>query len=326
MNRGRGARGATRLPLAGALATLLVVAGCTAGADVLVEADQPAAMVALADGGLLVGERLSGRIVRVSAGGDTTPVAVVEVRTDGEQRGLLGLAVDPSDRIFAAFTRPGDGAIVVAQVAPERRDVWVGPASVDLANGGHIAFGPDGRLVIGIGSLTDETLIEEPGVPNGKLLTLDPDGDPGQEPVVLASGFHNPFAFVVAPDGDIYVGDNSPGDEPERLLEVRAPLVTEPQPPPGTPTMPEPTLLASIDAHTVASGLALLPGGRLAMCTYLGRTLQLWQLDEISASAVGEPLASDCLLGVVTLADGRLAYATGDDVRVVAGAASTSAN
>ncbi len=89
----------------------------------------------------------------------------------GGERGLLGLAFPPdaaaSGRVFVNFTNP-DGHSVVARferraddpftVAPESRKdlVWGdGRAFIEQPfsnhNGGHLAFGPDGCLYIGLG-------------------------------------------------------------------------------------------------------------------------------------------------------------------------------
>jgi glucose/arabinose dehydrogenase len=96
--------------------------------------------------GIVTGELTSGRI-RAASG---RILARVPVSTGG-QRGLLGLAARGA-QLYAASTARGSGRrIVVDRVLPSRRRVWTGPRSATLANGGHLAFAPDGRLVIGIG-------------------------------------------------------------------------------------------------------------------------------------------------------------------------------
>jgi glucose/arabinose dehydrogenase len=295
-----------------------VAPGCDSGLDrdsapsrapsstsVLVDnANFPAAMAALENGGLLYGERLSGRIRAVDSEGNlrTRPVAGVEVSTNG-QRGLLGLAVDRRGRVFAAWSRP-DKRLVVGQVSPgPMRLVWVGPESSDLANGGHLALAPDGRLVIGIGDLREPELVSDPGVPNGKLLALDPKGPATQEPAILSSGWNNPYAFTFTPAGDLWVADNSPGTQPERLArgDVRAPAITK------------------LAQPTAPSGLAAVSNTRLLMCGYITRTLQAYVLTPDARAIVeSNPLATDCSLAVVVLADGRVAYSNEDAIRVLA--------
>jgi hypothetical protein len=290
--------------LAAVLALGVALAACGADATdpaVLLRAEQPAALAPEPGGGLLVGERLTGDIRRVDPGGSVSMIASVDVATDGEQRGLLGLAAGADGRVFASYTRDLDGRIVIAEVLPTPREVWLGPPSATLANGGRLAWLGD-RLVIGIGSLGDETAIDDPDQPNGKLISVDPDGLAEQPGSVLAGGFHNPFAFAVFPSGAIVVADNEPGDDPERLLRWRVGQETK--------------LIAEIEPHTVTSGIAIEPDGSLLLCSYLRETLQRWTVTDLGAAPVGDPLADDCRLGVAVLADGQIVYATDDQVRL----------
>src|SRR5680860_442288 len=157
--------------------------------------DRPGiASVALASdgaGGLLYGERLTGRVRRVSSAGRLEPQPVVHVTVaTGGQRGLLGVSTDPTRRIFVAYTGTGPGRpIEVAQVVPAFRLVWAGPESSALANGGHLVYDTRRQqLIIGIGHLGQRAKVSEPNSPNGKLLLLHPDGAPTQHPTVLSEG------------------------------------------------------------------------------------------------------------------------------------------
>jgi hypothetical protein len=263
----------------------------------------PAALAPFEEGGLLYGERFSGRIRRVDPNGRlrSQPVAVVDVSTEG-QRGLLGVAVSDRGRVFASWTRP-DGRLVVGRVDPgPQRLVWLGPESTDLANGGHLTTSPDGRLVIGIGDLSQPERVPDPSSPNGKILALDPRGSHTQEPEVLSSGWNNPFAFGFTPAGELWVADNSPGEQPERLArgDVRNPPVTE------------------LTRPTAPSGLAAADDERLLVCGFITRTLEVFVTSaDDRARAAREPLATDCSLGVVILSDGRIAYSNEDTVRVL---------
>jgi hypothetical protein len=290
---------------AGAVAAVLFWTTRDGGAgDLLVDdARFPAALAPLDDGGLLYGERLSGRIREVEASGNLRqePVANVEVSTDG-QRGLLGVAVDGDGRVFAAWTRP-DLRLVVGQVAPgDPRLLWLGPQTSDVANGGHIAFGPDGRLVIGVGDLRDPELVSDPSAPNGKLLALDPQGSEDQQPEVLSAGWNNPFAFTFTLGGELWVADNSPGSGPERIArgDQSDPAITE------------------LEGQAAPSGLAAQAGARLLVCGYVSRTLQAFVIEaDGTVSPDGEPLATDCSLAVSVLADERVVYSNEQEIRVL---------
>lgn len=259
----------------------------------------PAAMAALPGGGLLYGERLTGRVVRVARDGATEVIGQVRVSTEGEQRGLLGLAVR-DDQVFVSFTEPS------GRLQVERLDggvVWEGPPSETRANGGRIAFASDGTLVIGVGDLLDAEAAVDPTAPNGKMLALDPDGAPDQQPVIVSSGWNNPFAFAFAPDGTLYVADNVGGAGDERLAIGNQ----------GS----RPVVLATFPPDSVPSGIAVTEDGALAVCTYLERALRIYRIVDGIAQPDAEPLATDCSIGVVALADGTLAYADERTIRVL---------
>ncbi len=262
-------------------------------------ADAPgvAALAPLVGGGLRYGERSTGVIREVAADGSVRAVAEVAVSTGG-QRGLLGVAVDGTDRTFAAWTDPL-GRIVVGQVAPgPARQVWVGPPSADLANGGHLAVLDDGRLVIGIGDLQQPDRIDDPSVVNGKVITLDPDGPVDQQPEALSDGWHNPFAFALIDDA-VWLADNSPGRQPERLGRAD--------------WSPSPSNVVSLPPRTAPSGIAPI-GSDLYVCSYLERALLRYRVVGVGAVPAGR-IEVDCLLGVAALGDGRLVVSTGRDLR-----------
>ena len=298
-----------RQPTAAAVIALVVLAvtsvACENGGErsrsntLVPDAAFPAAMAATPDGGLLYGERLTGRVVRVAPDGVTEVVGAVSVSTTGEQRGLLGLAVR-DDQVFVSFTEPS-GHLRVERLGGAV--VWEGPASADRANGGRIAFSPDGSLVIGVGNLLDPQAAADQTTPNGKMLALDPNGPPDQHPVTLSSGWNNPFAFAYGPDGTLYVADNAGGEGDERLaIGNRG---------------PRPMVLATLPPHSVPSGLAVMTDGGLAVCSFLERTLRTYRVVDDVAMPDAVPLATDCSIGVITLDDGRLAYADERTIRVV---------
>ena len=294
--------------LAPGAVAVAVLAGCGGGTEEPLTFAAPvqraAALTALADGGLRYGELDSGVIRDVRRDGRIRPGVVARISVGrGGQRGLLGLAVDRRGRTFAAWTRP-DRRLVVGRVAPgPERLVWRGPRSADLANGGHLAFAPDGRLVIGVGDLQAPERIADPRAPNGKLLALDPGGRPDQRPAVLSAGWNNPYAFAYTPSGELWVADNAPGRRPERL--ARGDLG------------PGPRRVTVIEPKVAASGLAALADGRLALCGVVSRHLDLYEIEDGRARALRDDTPAECLLGVARLRDGRLVLAREDDLRVL---------
>lgn len=151
--------------------------------------------------------RRTGEIRSFNTATEATQIlATIEVSTDGEQRGLLGHTVIDNRR-FAAWTDPDTFDLVVGEVTSGSVDrmIWSGTGTQSKAVGGHLDT-IDGKIVLGIGSLTDWATDHG----SGAMVTLEPDGNEGQSPVVLSDGWNNPFAFTVLDDGTIWVADNAP--------------------------------------------------------------------------------------------------------------------
>jgi len=180
---------------------------------------------------------------------------VNDPRTDGGERGLLGLAFHPSyqsnGRFYVAYTRRGSGArngdTVIAEYRRKsfskarpgsRRMLMVINQPNSNHNGGHLAFGPDGLLYIGTG---DGGGAGDPGG-NGQKLSarlgkvlridpLDPDGagpkryrTPASNPRVGRTGVNdiwswglrNPWRFSFdRKTGNLWIGDVGQGAREE---------------------------------------------------------------------------------------------------------------
>jgi glucose/arabinose dehydrogenase len=165
------------------------------------------------------------------------------ILSDGEQ-GLLGLAFAPdyatSGRVFVTLTNLG-GDIVVARFVRSASNLfvadpstrfdlrWGGPNGIRAIshpfsnhNGGHIEFGPDGYLYIGLGdggAAGDPfNNAQDPQTLLGKILRIDvnvPDSDEegyvvppdnpfasgGALPEIWAFGLRNPWKFTVDRSG-----------------------------------------------------------------------------------------------------------------------------
>src|SRR6185436_19896399 len=180
---------------------------------VLIKAPPSAALSRHADGGLLVAPLAGGPIGFVRRDGRLifSGFRAPPVRTDG-QRGLLSLALSPEDVLYASWVPRGSDRLVVGILNRKGPTIiWNGPRTTTFANGGHLEFEPDGRLVIGIGASKLRR-----GA-SGAMLSLDPNGPPSQVPRILSTGWNNPFAFAFTPDGRLWVADNADGKQPERL-------------------------------------------------------------------------------------------------------------
>lgn len=271
-----------------------------------VDADEATALAVREDGTVLVGERLTGRVLEVDPdSGETEELATVQdLDTDLEQGGLLDLAVNSEDTVLASST-DGDGRIVIDELSAQDESfvrLWDGPESAERANGGRLTVlggdtaGQD-TLLIGIGDLLEPDKSALPDTANGKLLAIDDEGESSS----WATGFSNPFALGGDGTNTAWVADNAPGSNPERLLRVTAARTEE---------------IASWTDTRVPSGLAVTDSNQLAICYFADGELMLVD-PENPQGATGPILADDCKYGVVSLGDGRLAYSTDDEVVVI---------
>ena len=156
----------------------------------------------------------------------------------GGERGLLGLAFHPqfaaNRRFFVNYTRRPDGATVVAEfrasedggvALPGERRLLTVPQPFANHNGGMLAFGPGGRLFIGLGdgggAGDPDNRSQNPNSLLGKILRINVDqgqpyATPGTNPFargggrreIFALGFRNPWRFSFDRlTGQLYVGD-----------------------------------------------------------------------------------------------------------------------
>jgi glucose/arabinose dehydrogenase len=92
-----------------------------------------------------------------------------------------------------------DSARVVLrlQTAPERFS----------HDGGQLAFGPDGRLYVGVGDGLDAAAAQDPASPLGKVLRIDVDTQ-SAAPTTVLTGLRNPWRFSFdRRTGDLFIGD-----------------------------------------------------------------------------------------------------------------------
>jgi glucose/arabinose dehydrogenase len=174
--------------------------------------------------------------IRVVRDGVVLPNDFLDLRSaisSGGERGLLGMAIpaDSSGRVFVNFTNPA-GHTVVARFRRSADPLVADPASrFDLRwgggsafivqpfsnhNGGHMVFGPDGSLYIGMGDggASDDPDHRAQNLAEllGKMLRIDvsvPDGHPngyqipgdnpfaagGGRPEIWSVGLRNPWRF-----------------------------------------------------------------------------------------------------------------------------------
>jgi glucose/arabinose dehydrogenase len=209
----------TLVAAVGAALAALVAAG-PAAADVRLDRVvgsfvQPVAVTAPAgDRRLFVVER-PGRI-RIVDGGVVRRTPFLDIRSrvtynanvQADHGGLLSLAFAPdyrtSGRFYVFSSAPGAWLRVDeyrrSARSPDRalpgsrRTVFEVRRRATTDLGGQIAFGPDRRLYVGLGTQDEPSLGQDRDSPYGKLIALRPER-PGARPAIVALGLRTPWRF-----------------------------------------------------------------------------------------------------------------------------------
>lgn len=194
---------------------------------VVSNAEQPVRMAAAVDGRLFYAELRTGRIrvVHPDTGLATQAFAELDIST-GEERGLLGLALDPlfeqNGYVYVHATYFGDTAsknnlariIRLSDVANQGVNATVLidqlPAA-DLHNGGDLVFDRKGHLFVGRGDINNAILAQTDGSTAGRVLRYTKDGGiPADNPVPgnpeWARGLRNTFAMALHPATGVLIG------------------------------------------------------------------------------------------------------------------------
>lgn len=300
--------------------------------------EAPWGLAFLPDGSALVGERNSGRVLRVGRGLAPRQVAQVAGVSAVGESGLLGLAVSPRYRadahVYAYFTSAVDNRIVRFRLAAPQvqQPILTGLARASSHDGGRIAFGPDGMLYAGVGDAARPATAQDPGSRNGKILRLRPDGGvPWDNPVrgslVYSLGHRNVQGLAWDWRGRLYATEfgASSWDEVNRVVPGGNYGWPVTEGTGGDPRFRDP-IVTWRPAEASPSGAAIA-GGRLYVAALRGTRLWVVPLDP--AGGAGTPtaelvgsygrlrtvaVAPDGSLWVSTSnRDGRGAPAPGDD-------------
>lgn len=164
-----------------------------------------------------------GRVVRIDRGRRTTLLDMSSQVKTGVEQGLLGIAFHPDfateGRLFLHWSdRRGDTAVAEFRA---RRDHMIASRPVrsllaleqpeENHNGGQLAFGPDGRLYLGLGdgggAFDPRDNAQDAGSRLGKVLAADVEARRPRWTTFL-TGLRNPWRYSFdAALGELWIGD-----------------------------------------------------------------------------------------------------------------------
>jgi glucose/arabinose dehydrogenase len=185
-----------------------------------------------------------GRIVRLAGGERETLLDLGRDVGVGAEQGLLGIAFDPnfavSRRLFLHWSDPrGDTRVAELRMRADGRAIVPRPVRELLRvdqpepnhNGGQLAFGPDGRLYLGLGdgggAFDPRRNAQDPESKLGKLLSVDVDA-PEPDWRVELIGLRNPWRFSF----DLALGEVWIADVGQDQVEEIDRVLLEPDEPP----------------------------------------------------------------------------------------------
>ena len=165
-------------------------------------------------------------LVRVVENGNLLPDPFLDVSdqiVSGGEQGLLSLAFDPEYESTGLFyvnytDTNGDTRVVEyhaggTEAPTQRREVLFVDQPYANHTGGQLAFGPDGRLYVGMGDGgaggDPENRAQNLDEKLGKLLSLDVDPDVREKDWTMEGyGLRNPWRFSFDSEtGDLWIGD-----------------------------------------------------------------------------------------------------------------------
>jgi glucose/arabinose dehydrogenase len=184
--------------------------------------DAPTGLALLPDGSALVGERTTGRIVRVRPqGGPVEPVRTLPGLATTGDGGLLDLALSPTyaqDGLIYAYTTTGsDNRVIDFTLTGPAAPVLTGIPRGATGNTGRLVFDAKGQLYVGTGDTGSPQLAANPTSLAGKVLRVDGIGHPvagnaAPGSPVFTRGHHTVDGLCASAALDIVIESEAPAE------------------------------------------------------------------------------------------------------------------
>jgi glucose/arabinose dehydrogenase len=281
--------------------------------------NQPTGLIVMPDGTALVGERTTGRILRVQPK-PGQPAKLVQTLTGIDAHGdggLLDLALSPTyaqdGLIYAYLSTATDNRVIHFTLGATPTPVITGIPHGARDNAGRIAFDATGALLVGTGDAGQPGLAESPTSLAGKILRTNDIGQPASDnPVagspVFASGLRTVDGLCVNPtDGSRIAISAAKTAAPATADEVDIIKAGADYGWPSSPTNALSPAASLPTAATGGAGCAVL-NGQLAIATTTGKSVVLATLGAGTVSALNPTLTGTYgrLRTAVAASDGAL--------------------
>jgi glucose/arabinose dehydrogenase len=253
----------------------------------------------------LVGERATGRVLRVRKGSEPVLVTTIQVDATGGG-GLTGLVLSPSytedQLVYAYVSTPTDNRVVRIAGDEPAKPVLTGIPRGATNNGGALGVDVDGSLLVATGDAGGNP--SAPGSMAGKLLRIDTlgrpaTGNPDPTSPVLSTGLRAPGGVCTDPVTTVTWVTDRTGTQDALFLvtpgQLEAPAWTWPERPGVAGCVAQPGLVAVV--QTRAASLFLLRPAGNGTFTGAPETLLTGTYGRLSAAA----LAPDGLLWLGTV-------------------------
>ncbi|OLF18793.1 PQQ-dependent sugar dehydrogenase [Actinophytocola xanthii] len=183
----------------------------------------------------IVGERTTGRILRVKKDTEPQVLATIPVNPAGDG-GLTGLALSPTysedQLLFAYITTPTDNRLVRIAPGDTPKPVITGIPRGATGNRGALTSDRRGALLLATGDAGNPALAGNPRSQAGKVLRVDAagapaPGNPTAGSPVVSGGLRSPGGICASPDGSmVWVTDRGADRDLLYRLQPGKPLRT----------------------------------------------------------------------------------------------------